>query len=328
VARTTTIIPVASGKGGVGKTLLTANLAVALAESGHPTLAVDLDLGNSNLHSLLGLRNRHSGIGDYLRTAADSLATFVVETGVPNLTLLAGDGQMPFMANVTHAQKQRLLREIKKLPAELVLLDLGAGSSFNTLDLFGISASGILVTTVEYPSLVSMLVFVKNHALRLINRALRRHPELDDLLHEMLVQPITSPQLTVASLRERARQINPQAAVRIDEICRGIRPRVIYNMGDDPGDLRVVEAIDESLEQTLSLRAEHLGFVFHDPEIRNAFRERVQIAQHIPECHAARNIEVIADRIARLWNQEIPDSGRRLAEHTRQQYDQLRSQQA
>ena len=51
------IIPVASGKGGVGKSIVTANLAVSLANSGYSTVAVDLDLGGSNLHSYLGLLN-------------------------------------------------------------------------------------------------------------------------------------------------------------------------------------------------------------------------------------------------------------------------------
>ncbi|NIQ98502.1 MAG: CpsD/CapB family tyrosine-protein kinase, partial [Desulfuromonadales bacterium] len=47
----TVIIPVAGGKGGVGKSLLTANLAIALAQAGQKTIAVDLDMGGSNLHS-------------------------------------------------------------------------------------------------------------------------------------------------------------------------------------------------------------------------------------------------------------------------------------
>ena len=74
------IIPVASGKGGVGKTFIAANLAIALAEMGHRVIAVDLDLGGSNLHSFLGLSNRHPGIGDFLkaRTAElDELFTFI-----------------------------------------------------------------------------------------------------------------------------------------------------------------------------------------------------------------------------------------------------------
>ena len=67
------IIPVASGKGGVGKTFLTANLAFALAEMGHPTVAIDMDLGGSNLHSFLGLSNQFSGLGDFLKARSAEL---------------------------------------------------------------------------------------------------------------------------------------------------------------------------------------------------------------------------------------------------------------
>lgn len=56
------IIPVASGKGGVGKTFVSANLAIALAEMGHRVIAVDLDLGGSNLHAFFGLSNRYPAI--------------------------------------------------------------------------------------------------------------------------------------------------------------------------------------------------------------------------------------------------------------------------
>jgi flagellar biosynthesis protein FlhG len=79
------IIPVAGGKGGVGKTHITANLALALADQGYATIAVDLDLGNSNLHSLLGLPNQYPGIGDFLRIGQDPLEHFLVQTDHPNL---------------------------------------------------------------------------------------------------------------------------------------------------------------------------------------------------------------------------------------------------
>ena len=62
-----TIIPIAGGKGGVGKSLFVANLAIALAEAGHSTVAVDMDMGSSNLHTYLGLNNLNPGIGDFLK---------------------------------------------------------------------------------------------------------------------------------------------------------------------------------------------------------------------------------------------------------------------
>ena len=75
------IVPIASGKGGVGKTFLTANLAIALAEAGHRTIAVDMDLGGSNLYSFLGIPNRFPGIGDFLKARSAELEDLQVKTG-------------------------------------------------------------------------------------------------------------------------------------------------------------------------------------------------------------------------------------------------------
>ena len=57
------IIPVASGKGGVGKSLLSANLAIALGQSGKKVILADLDLGASNLHLVLGVQSPKQGLG-------------------------------------------------------------------------------------------------------------------------------------------------------------------------------------------------------------------------------------------------------------------------
>ena len=146
-----TIIPVAGGKGGVGKTLLTANLGLALAGMGCSTVVADLDLGNSNLHSLLGLPNRFPGVGDFLRVGTGTLENFLVETEVPHLRFLPGDGRMPFMANITHAQKMRLLSNLRTVPAQYVILDLGAGCAFHTLDFFSMVDAGMVLTLAGVP---------------------------------------------------------------------------------------------------------------------------------------------------------------------------------
>ena len=97
------VVPVAAGKGGVGKTQIAANLAMALAQAGKRTVVVDLDLGGSNLHTHLGLPNRHPGLGDYLRGRKVELDELLVETGVPGLRFIPGDVRSPFMANICAA---------------------------------------------------------------------------------------------------------------------------------------------------------------------------------------------------------------------------------
>ena len=157
-----TIIPIAGGKGGVGKSLFVANLGISLAEMGQQAVAVDLDLGSSNLHTYLGLPNINPGIGDFLKVKKVSLNDYLMETGVDNFSFLPGDGKSPFMANIPYAQKLRLIREVKKIDARYILVDLGAGSTFNTLDFFGMANSGIIISTFEYSAIMNVLMFLKN----------------------------------------------------------------------------------------------------------------------------------------------------------------------
>jgi len=81
-----TIIPIASGKGGVGKSFVAANLAIALAEQGKKVVVADLDFGASNLHTCLGLNNINPGIGDFLRARTAKLQDLLVTTDVQNLS--------------------------------------------------------------------------------------------------------------------------------------------------------------------------------------------------------------------------------------------------
>ena len=85
------IIPIASGKGGVGKSFMAANIAIALAGLGKKVIAADLDFGGSNLHTCFGMHNTHPGIGDYLRAKYGKLEDLLVNTNTDNLQFLAGD---------------------------------------------------------------------------------------------------------------------------------------------------------------------------------------------------------------------------------------------
>ena len=169
------ILPIAGGKGGTGKSFLVANLSIALAAQGFKVVVIDLDLGGSNLHSYLGIPNKYPGIGDFLKAKSVSFKELQIPTSIDNLSFIPGDGQTPFMANIGYMQKMKLMREIKKTEADYTLLDLGAGSGFNTLDFFETSKRGIVISTPDFPAIMNMMVFLKNFILRLIERNSRRN---------------------------------------------------------------------------------------------------------------------------------------------------------
>ncbi len=318
-----TIIPIASGKGGVGKTLLTANIGVALAQLGHSTVVVDLDLGGANLHAALGIPNDFPGIGDALKLNRGQLSDLLVPTPITNLKFLPGDGRIPFMANITHHQKMRLILQLRSLPARYVLLDIGAGSAFNVLDFFGVAAKGILVTVPELPALMNMMTFLKNFIFRCIEQALRQNYDLANFLYEQYNRASDVEPVTVRSLQEQIRTISPDAQQKILKICGHYQPRIILNMGLHPNELESLSQISRNVEEILSLQIEYFGFVFQDTQVRKAMKQRSILLSSHPQSIASESIHRIADRITRLWDQEITNSAELLINNTKQAYQRF-----
>jgi flagellar biosynthesis protein FlhG len=312
------IIPIAGGKGGVGKTFVTANLAVALAQAGHLTIAVDFDLGNSNLHTLLGLQNRYPGVGDYLRGAVKgSPADLIVQTQIPKLGFIPGDGRMPFMANITYNQKQTLRRLLKALPAKYVLVDLSAGTAFNTLDLFLSSNSGLIITTPEHPALMSTLVFVKNLVLRAIDQRLRRDTTLKQKLNDMYRQNMKDSIFTVEQFRSDLAKTHPKQAEKIEAICESIRPRFVYNMVEDVADLEIFGRIDSTLSDLLSIEGDHIGVIPYEQSVRRLLKQPGIFLLQAPDSAIAVAVKRVAQRIIRYWDMPIEGSAELLAKHAR-----------
>jgi len=315
---TPTIIPIASGKGGVGKTFFTANLAIALAEMGHPTIAVDTDLGGSNLHFSLGFPNRFPGIGSFLKARSAELEEMLVTTEIPNLQFLPGDGTSPFMANIPHAQKIRLISRIVNLPAEYILLDLGAGTSFNTLDFFRLSRHGLVITTPEYPAIMNMMTFLKHFLLRIIAGNFTKNNNISQMLHAMYK---TDKQINIIELQERIGDIDPVAGNKVRELCRQYRPRLVFNMGEHPDEIKLSEQIDKNLMNILSMEIDYFGFIFNDPAVRQSIKDKIPFIPGNRKTMTTKNIEHIATRIVKYWNKPIDKSAQRLLNHTRKTYE-------
>jgi flagellar biosynthesis protein FlhG len=318
-----TVIPIAGGKGGVGKTFLTANLGIALAEMGNPTVAVDMDLGGSNLHSFLGLSNRFPGIGDFLKARSAELEELLVSTESPNLQFLPGDGLTPFMANIPYAQKVRLISSIKRLPVEYILLDLGAGTSFNTLDFFRISPHGFVITTPEYPSIMGMLVFLKHFLLRVIERTFAKDRQIHDLMRSLYKQPMTYQKMSIRVLRSRIDEISREAGERMTELCNKYRPRIVFNMGDHPEEIKIAEQINNSLESILSIEADYFGYIFYDSTVRESVKKGTTLLPHYRESMAAVCLKRVAERIIKYLDMEVKNSAQHLLDHTWKLYESL-----
>lgn len=169
-AATPKIWAIGGGKGGVGKSVVASNLAVCMARLGRRVVIVDGDLGGANLDTLFGCPRPARTLADFFAKNVEHLGDVAVPTGVEGLALVAGDADTLGSANPAHAQKQKLVRHLKTLPCDLVIVDLGAGTSFNTLDLYLAADVGIVVATAEPTSVQNAFAFIKTATLRTLEQ--------------------------------------------------------------------------------------------------------------------------------------------------------------
>ena len=153
-------IVVASGKGGVGKSNLAANLALALGERGVRVLLFDGDLAQANLDLLLGLHPRFD-----LQHVLDGQKTLdeIVVNGPDNVRLVPAASGAPELADLDDYRRERLVRSLGTLdtPVDVILIDTASGVSRQTTEFCRIANEVLIVTTPEMPAFSDAYALVK-----------------------------------------------------------------------------------------------------------------------------------------------------------------------
>jgi flagellar biosynthesis protein FlhG len=319
-------IPIASGKGGVGKSLLAANLAFALANAGHSVVAIDLDLGGSNLYSYLGLENKYAGIGDYLVSKKGKLKDYLVQTNIPGLKYLAADHRITFLANITYAQKVKLINEIKNIPADYIVIDLGAGTTFNTLDYFDFSTNGLVVTTFERPSVLNTLSFIKNFIHRVVSKEIKQNHIINTDINKAYKNITGDDYLTINNIIDIINKVDDGLASKIVNIIRSYQPRIIFNRGEHPDQLEVINHMQPSIMKYLSVDLCFFGFLFEEDSTKLTSDQGNILLKSYPESGLSKGINDISNRIVKFRNRKIPHSGDMLINDTREKYKLWKSQ--
>lgn len=291
------LIPIASGKGGVGKTLLAANLGIALAQQRKTVILVDLDLGGSNLHTILGIRNRHAGVGHFIYKQAESLEQLVVETAQPRLFFIPGDGLFSGTANLPYYRKLAILKQLEELTADFVILDLGSGSAYNTIDLFLTSSAGLIVTTPDTTAILNAYSFLKSSMIRLLQRSFPARSTERKMIIEFSQQKVEGEQRDIDVVTREIERFNPESGRLAREALNGFHPRVVMNMGRSTQDIRLGTRLREVVRKNLKTDVEFVAYLPRDEMASRSPLERSPTLLRYPECPYASAVTKCASRI-------------------------------
>jgi flagellar biosynthesis protein FlhG len=288
------ILSVGGGKGGIGKSFLSANVAVSLTRLGFRVALVDLDFGAANLHTCLGVPSPKVGLFDFVSGRIENLEDVAVSGGVPGLTLYGGGQEFWQQIRPQAAQKIRLISRLQRLDVDYVILDLGAGTHVNTLDFFIFSHAGIVVVVPEPTSIENAYVFLKSvlyRKLQSIVKAIHQEEVAERLMQSLGDPRFATPPL--AQLQKFAAE-EPEIGQKILSLIQMTHLGVVMNQVRTNADAEIGSSITQISQRYFGFGAEYLGSAIFDDVVWKSLRNRRPVCVDFPESAVAQGLMNIA----------------------------------
>ncbi|MGA2331355.1 MAG: AAA family ATPase [Syntrophales bacterium] len=272
---------IGGGKGGSGKSFITGNLGILLAKGGYKTLLIDVDLGAANLHTIIGLPLPKKSISDFLNKKVGALQETVEPTPVQNLYLISGAMNNLDIANLAHEQKLKIIRNISKLSYDYILLDLGAGTSFNTIDFFMISNLGIFVTTPEPTSIENIYRLIRSVYFRKIRQVLNSH-NFRALAEEAQERDgratVSNPDILLYIMKE----LDPEKGEILENELRTFNFKLALNQLRKQDNPNIGALICKIIQRHLALKMHFVGNITFDERVHNAVCKKIPFLDLYP----------------------------------------------
>jgi flagellar biosynthesis protein FlhG len=274
------IYSVGGGKGGTGKSFITASLGTILAQQGKKVLLVDLDLGAANLHTFLALGKPQISLKQYLNKEVHDINDVVMQTAHPNLSVISSSGCSLEIANLYYAQKVKLIKAIKKLSYDYLFIDLGSGTHYNTLDFYLISNEGIIITTPEPISIENMFRFIKSIYLRKIKEVLKNN-RLNIICRDYLKKVKDSQIKSFSDVMNFVKQYDAENDANIESCIKDHKIGLILNQFRWQVDKNFGHELTKICNKHLYFNYHFLGNVSSDNKIGDAtMKDRVFVNEY------------------------------------------------
>jgi len=289
---------IGGGKGGVGKSIVSILLATELARLNQSTILIDADLGGANLHTMMGIKTPVRTLNDFVTRKYESMEEICIQTSVKNLQLICGASEILSLANPQYAQKNKIVQNLTQLAADHVILDLGAGTSYNVLDFFLIADNPIVVVTPQPISIQNAYGFVRNAIYRKLSRMASQQSGLQNMIKSAMDPKNEHQMRTIQDLLNAVDQsYNKQVVHKFREAIQKIRPWVITNIARDKRDHNAGRIIQLVAEKYLTIHVEELGAIYYDPMVESMVSSMKPIASLSPECVSRKDAARLVQRL-------------------------------
>jgi flagellar biosynthesis protein FlhG len=291
---------IGGGKGGTGKTFLISSIGINLARKGKRVIYIDSDIGGANLHSFLGIQPPTATLSDFFEKKIP-LQDLVFETEIPNVAFIPGDVHSLASDAIRYSQKKKFHNHMKKLEADYLLVDLGAGSHYNTIDTFLQADKAISVIVPELIALENLYHFIKNTLFRKIRLALKAS-QFKEIVWQTWQDRDNK---EIGGLRELilTLQMLPDIGPTIQQELEGFRVHLVLNKARSNQDIFLGSKVKSTFIKHLDIETLYAGFVEYDERVFLSTRRNKPFVLENPTTKCAREIEAVTENL--LWNREV-----------------------
>ena len=154
------VLAITSGKGGVGKTSIAANLAICMAASRKKVVLVDADLSLGNLDIIMNINSKYNI--SHMVNGQKSIED-IIHTGPEGIEIICGASGLEELANISEFQRHRLLTELSKLQnnSDAIIIDTAAGISRSVVGFCLAADHTLVVTTPEATAMTDAYAMIK-----------------------------------------------------------------------------------------------------------------------------------------------------------------------
>lgn len=286
------LVAIGGGRGGAGHSALTVNLGTYLAQLGRKVVLVDADATCPALHSMLGVEIPPD-LSEQDPLEEEDLTP--LGTTIQGLTLIPQKYSRGTTAPLRPGRKPRWARQLQNVDADYILIDLGAGTSPATLDLFAGADLGICVTTPDPPAIEGTYRFLRGLFQRKLRRLYmknRHRARLVERVHQEL-PPLPSP---LAVLRELSRYDRAMADLAAAELA-SVSAYLVTNSTKMRQDVELGRSMSDMAGRYLGTHTEDLGHVEQDDAVWLSVIRRRPLLLDNPSSKSGRNLERIARRM-------------------------------
>lgn len=288
----TITISVGSGKGGTGKSMIIANLALLLARQGRRVCLVDLDLGGPDIHILYGMMSPAATLTDFLTRKTEVLSDVIQTIDYCNVQLIAGTGHTLHTANLSFQGKQRLFRSLETIDTDVLLIDVGAGTNYHALDFFMFSDIQLCVTTPDPTSIMDFYTFLQ---LATIRKALSSFLSLSDVGIALKENSFDS----LAEVFTMADSIRPGAREEAQQALKNFNPLLMVNKVGTGTKLNLMK-LRKMTENYLGIYLPDLGEIPYDKEVDASLKAFLPVAEYSPNAPATQALTSCSAKLGKV----------------------------